>query len=128
MTTYQALFNGRSRFRSDDISAVIFDDSHTADQILRDQFSLSITRSELTDTFDQILALFQPYHNAVGLAAVMRKSSAVSLPESSSFLHSKWRAILLNCDGCFSMPVLVNSQARCLLGSTSETVKDLCCL
>ena len=38
MTTYQALFNGWSRFRSDDIAAVIFDDAPTADQILRDQF------------------------------------------------------------------------------------------
>ncbi len=69
VTTYQALFNGRSRFRSDDIAAVIFDDAHTADQILRDQFSLTIPRSELADTFDQILALFQPYHSAVGLAS-----------------------------------------------------------
>ncbi len=69
VTTYQALFNGWSRFRSDDIAAVIFDDAHTADQILRDQFSLSIARSEMTETFDQILALFQPYHNSVGLAS-----------------------------------------------------------
>ena len=68
VTTYQALFNGRSRFRSDDIAAVILDDAHTADQILRAQFSLSITRNELTETFDQILALFRPYHNAIGLA------------------------------------------------------------
>ena len=69
VTTYQALFNGWSRFRSDDIAAVIFDDAHTADQILRDQFSLSIARGEMTETFDQILALFQPYHNSVGLAS-----------------------------------------------------------
>ena len=69
ITTYQALFNGRSRFRFDDIAAVIFDDAHTADQILRDQFSLSITRRDMTETFDQILALFQPYHNSVGLAS-----------------------------------------------------------
>ena len=69
VTTYQALFNGWSRFRSDDIAAVIFDDAHTADQILRDQFSLSITRDEMTVTFGQILALFQPYHNSVGLAS-----------------------------------------------------------
>ena len=69
VTTYQALFNGWSRFRSDDIAAVIFDDAHTADQILRDQFSLSITRGGMTETFDQILALFQPYHNSVGLAS-----------------------------------------------------------
>ena len=69
VTTYQALFNGKSRFMSDDIAAVIFDDAHTADQILRDQFSLSITRGEMTDTFDQLLALFQPYHHSVGLAS-----------------------------------------------------------
>ena len=69
VTTYQALFNGRSRFRSDDIAAVIFDDAHTADQMLRDQFSLSIKRDEMTETFDQILALFQPYHSSVGLAS-----------------------------------------------------------
>ena len=69
VTTYQALFNGRSRFQSDDIAAIIFDDAHTADQILRDQFSVSIARSELPETFDQILALFQSYHNAVGLAS-----------------------------------------------------------
>ena len=36
LTTYQALFNGKSRFRYDDVSAVIFDDAHTADNVLRD--------------------------------------------------------------------------------------------
>ena len=69
VTTYQALFNGKSRFGRDDIAAVVFDDAHTADQILRDQFSLSIAHNELPTTFDKILALFQPYHNAVGLAS-----------------------------------------------------------
>ncbi len=69
VTTYQALFNGKSRFKHDDIAAVVFDDAHTADQILRDQFSVSITRSGFGDTYEQILALFQPYHEAVGLAS-----------------------------------------------------------
>ena len=69
VTTYQALFNGKSRFGQDDIAAVVFDDAHTADQILRNQFSLSISRSAMARTFDQILAMFQPYHNAVGLAS-----------------------------------------------------------
>ena len=44
VTTYQALFNGKTRFASDDISAVIFDDAHAAEHILRDQFSLNIAR------------------------------------------------------------------------------------
>ena len=68
VTTYQALFNGKTRFKSDDIAAVIFDDAHTAEHILRDQFTVSVTRAEFAETYDQILALFQPYHNSVGLA------------------------------------------------------------
>lgn len=84
VTTYQALFNGWSRFKSDDIAAVIFDDAHTTDQILRDQFSLSITRSEMTETFDQILALFEPYHNSVGLASSF--SEVVNGQASREFL------------------------------------------
>ena len=69
ITTYQALFNGKSSFRTHDIAAVILDDAHTADRILRDQFSLSISREELPATFDQILALFQQYHTSIGLAS-----------------------------------------------------------
>ena len=69
ITTYQALFNGLSRFRSDDIAAVVFDDAHTAEHILRDQFSLHISRDEMTGTYEEILNLFEPYHNSVGQAA-----------------------------------------------------------
>ena len=68
ITTYQALFNGKTRFSADDISAVIFDDAHTAEHILRDQFSLNITRSGMAEAYWQIVALFQPYHQSVGSA------------------------------------------------------------
>lgn len=68
VTTYQALFNGKSRFRNDDIAAVIFDDAHTAENILRDQFSVHIPRSGMEETYQRITTLFRPYHNAVGLA------------------------------------------------------------
>ena len=43
ITTYQALFNGRTRFKSDHIAAAIFDDAHAAEHILRDQYSLTIS-------------------------------------------------------------------------------------
>jgi superfamily II DNA or RNA helicase len=43
LTTYQALFNGKSKFRNDDIAAIVFDDCHTATHIIRDQFSLSVS-------------------------------------------------------------------------------------
>ena len=69
VTTYQALFNGKSRFSSEDISAVIFDDAHTAEHILRDQFSLHITREEMPDTYESLVALFEPYHKAIGVSS-----------------------------------------------------------
>ena len=68
VTTYQALFNGKTRFASDDISAVIFDDAHAADHILRDQFSLIIARHDMEEAYSLIAALFQPYHHSVGSA------------------------------------------------------------
>ena len=69
ITTYQALFNGRSRFISDDLAAVIFDDAHTVENILRDQFSLRIDRDELPTTYNDISGLFQSYYNTIGLAS-----------------------------------------------------------
>ncbi len=35
ITTYQALFNGKSKFAKQDISAIIFDDAHTAEGIIK---------------------------------------------------------------------------------------------
>ena len=69
VTTYHALFNGKTRFRNDDVSAVIFDDAHTADNILRDQFSLRITRKLLPDTYNELVALFSEYHRTTGRAS-----------------------------------------------------------
>ena len=69
ITTYQALFNGKSRFRGDDVSAVIFDDAHTADNILRDQFSLRISRHALSATYNELVSLFVEYQRSVGRAS-----------------------------------------------------------
>ena len=68
VTTYQALCNGKTRFRADDIAAAIFDDAHTAEHILRGQFSLCIDRERMAETYEQVMTLFKPYHHSVGLA------------------------------------------------------------
>ena len=68
VTTYQALLNGKSRFAADDISAVIFDDAHTAEHVLRDQFSLTISRADMESTYQLIVGLFESYQHSVGLA------------------------------------------------------------
>lgn len=66
ITTYQALFNGKSRFRRDEISAVIFDDAHTAENVLRDQFTLSITFSNFPVAYIKLLAEFRDYFHVAG--------------------------------------------------------------
>lgn len=65
VTTYQALFNGRSRFFREELEAVVFDDAHTAGYILRDQFTLSIKRSESQALFTQLVRLYRPYFERI---------------------------------------------------------------
>ena len=79
LTTYHALFNGRTRFRNDDIAAVIFDDAHTADQILRDQFTLTIGRDEMPDVYNDLSSLFVECHEQIG-----REASYAELREGAS--------------------------------------------
>jgi type III restriction/modification enzyme restriction subunit/RAD3-like DEAD/DEAH box helicase len=66
ITTYQALFNGRSRFFREDISAIVFDDAHAAEHLLRDHFSLRINRNAFTNVYNELLALFRDYHDKCG--------------------------------------------------------------
>ena len=66
ITTYQALFNGRSRFFEEDLSAVIFDDAHTSGHLLRDQFTLRVERDAFGKTFAQLVQLFRPYFTRIG--------------------------------------------------------------
>lgn len=68
ITTYQALFNGKSRFFNEDISAVIFDDAHTAEHLLRDHFSLHITKNLFPDLYSSLVEVFRDYHQKIGMA------------------------------------------------------------
>lgn len=69
LTTYQALFNGRSVFFKRDISGIVFDDAHTAEHLLRDHFSLRISKSQFEQTYSQIAAEFADYFHSVGLSS-----------------------------------------------------------
>jgi tetratricopeptide (TPR) repeat protein len=68
ITTYQAIFNGRSIFFREDLDAVVFDDAHTAEHLLRDHFSLQIKRATLPSTYAEVVALFREYHQKIGKA------------------------------------------------------------
>ncbi len=73
ITTYHALFNGRSVFFDQEISAVIFDDAHTAEQLLRDSFSLNIAKSSLQSLYGEVLELFTDYFVNIGKSASLRE-------------------------------------------------------
>ena len=65
ITNYQAALNGKSIFRDEEISAVIFDDAHTAYSTVQDQYTLKIDRQKFTDSWDGIMDMFKEYYQAV---------------------------------------------------------------
>lgn len=72
ITNYATVFNGKSIFRDEPVSSIIFDDSHLADGEIRKCFSLSIPRSHtayraISDLLRQPLA---GTHQAVRLDAL----------------------------------------------------------
>src|SRR5882724_1526984 len=69
LTTYQALFNGKSIFFNREIAGVVFDDSHAAEHLLRDHFSLRIDRDRFASVYSQICSEFSDYFHSVGLAS-----------------------------------------------------------
>jgi hypothetical protein len=69
LTTYQALFNGKSVFFRDQIDAIIFDDAHAAEHLLRDHFSLRISQQRFGALYQELRALFAGCFHAIGKEA-----------------------------------------------------------
>lgn len=67
LTTYHALFNGKSRFLKESVKAVVFDDAHTAEHLLREQFTLRLPKEACPSLFSRIADLFRGYFERVGL-------------------------------------------------------------
>ncbi|KLD98302.1 DEAD/DEAH box helicase family protein [Aliarcobacter butzleri] len=61
ITTYQALFNGKSKFHNEDIGGIVFDDSHVADNILKNCFTLNISKSDNSEIYEKVSSLARPY-------------------------------------------------------------------
>ncbi|MBC8550002.1 MAG: DEAD/DEAH box helicase family protein [Nitrospira sp.] len=66
ITTYQALFNGRSIFFNEEVSAIIFDDAHAAEHLLRDHFSVRIDSTNVPAIYSELVALFRDYFESIG--------------------------------------------------------------
>jgi hypothetical protein len=62
LTNYQALFNSRSVFRRDlRPEAIIFDDAHVAEKIIRDSFTIKISKSDLAEIYARATELLRPH-------------------------------------------------------------------
>ncbi|MCY4184212.1 MAG: DEAD/DEAH box helicase family protein [Rhodobacteraceae bacterium] len=87
ITTYHALFNGFSRLRRSHFpKAIIFDDAHVAESILRENFTLQIVRAEKPELFNQIAQLFAPHFNDLGIPAQFEDSLTKANPHKTAFV------------------------------------------
>jgi hypothetical protein len=106
ITNYHAVLNGRSIFRNEDVAAVVFDDAHTAHDVVREQFTLTVDRSRYPKVYESIAALTRPYFESVrrqhGFDAVVqaRDTGTVLLVPTfvSTSLHKDVEALLLGTD------------------------------
>jgi hypothetical protein len=68
ITTYQALFNGKSIFARREIAGIVFDDAHTAEHMLRDQFTIHIAKASNSSLYSAVCNEFAQYHRDTGRA------------------------------------------------------------
>jgi Rad3-related DNA helicase len=59
VTNYATLFNGQSIFQSITIDAIVFDDAHVAESIIRSQFTIRIGND--TELFKKVLNIYRPH-------------------------------------------------------------------
>jgi hypothetical protein len=66
LTNYQALFNSRAIFRRDlKPEAIIFNDAHVAEKIIRDCYTIRINKEDLPRTYQHIVNLLKPHFDAL---------------------------------------------------------------
>ena len=79
ITTYAALFNGHSAIRNNYFpGAVVFDDAHVAETLLRNAFTLRVDIREHNDLLKDIIELFEPHFKELGNPAQFRDSLDLS--------------------------------------------------
>jgi len=85
ITTYSAVLNARTVFRGQlKPGAVIFDDAHVANRIIRDSFTLQIDKDDNASLFQHLIELLRPIFVDVGQkiefqAALREESTGVVL-------------------------------------------------
>lgn len=67
LTNYQALFNGRTTFTRDKRpEAIIFDDAHVSEKIIRDCYTLKVDAEDNPQLYKSITSIAGPYFDRMG--------------------------------------------------------------
>ncbi|MGY6644782.1 MAG: DEAD/DEAH box helicase family protein [Salinarimonas sp.] len=67
ITTYQALLNGKTKFKGDLApNAIIFDDAHVSEKMIRDAFTITINKGDANGVYESLARLFEPHFDAIG--------------------------------------------------------------
>ncbi|MGG6892254.1 DEAD/DEAH box helicase family protein [Rhizobium sp. BR 315] len=70
ITTYQALFSPMNAFTKEKKpAAVIFDDAHVAERMIRDAFTLSISKADFPQLYAEIVEMVRPEFERLGKGA-----------------------------------------------------------
>ncbi len=70
ITTYAALFSSLSPFRGEKApAAILFDDAHVSERMIRDAFTVNIQKRLHPDLFRELVAIIRPEFDNVGKAA-----------------------------------------------------------
>jgi len=87
ITNYASLFNGLSILQRNHFpGAVIFDDAHVAERMIRESFTLKITAKTHSELFKEITNLFKPHFKEVGKLASFE--DIIDNPFQSSIMAS----------------------------------------
>lgn len=141
VATYQALFNGRSRFGVRDTGTrqiataggIVLDDAHTAFSTIRDVFTLKLSRQEHEEDYRHIVTLFKPAFEETGRQGYFEDIVLRSQPGILEIPHWHWielcdevRQFLGDrlADEAFEWPLLRDAfrYSHCLINSRAIVV------
>ncbi|UDL87267.1 DEAD/DEAH box helicase family protein [Mesorhizobium sp. PAMC28654] len=67
ITTYQALFNTRNKFRGERTpGAIIFDDAHVGERLVRDAFTITVRKAKNAQFYDQLARVIRDCFQDIG--------------------------------------------------------------
>ena len=75
ITNYSSIFNGHSALMTDFFpQAIIFDDAHVAEKMIRDSFTINISRNDEPELFSDISELFRSHFGQLGISGRFKDS------------------------------------------------------